>query len=120
MINSIEAHPTEPGGAYVAAARYKLDDFRPYLYRTLDYGKTWTRIVDGIDRKHFTRVVRADPVRKGLLYAGTESGLYISFDDGGHWKSFQCNVPFVAVTDMSIKDNDFIVRDTGPFVLGAR
>jgi photosystem II stability/assembly factor-like uncharacterized protein len=113
QINSIEAHPSEPGGLYVAATRYKLDDFKPYLYKTTDYGKTWKAINNGIDRKHFTRVVRADPKRAGLLYAGTESGLYISFDDGENWKSFQCNVPVVPVTDLAVKNDDLIVATQG-------
>ena len=113
QINSIEAHPTEPGGLYVAATRYKLDDFKPYIYKTTDYGKTWTAINEGIDRKHFTRVVRADPDRKGLLYAGTESGLYVSFDDGKNWKSFQCNVPVVPITDLAVKEKDLIVATQG-------
>lgn len=113
QINSIEAHPTEPGGLYVAATRYKLDDFKPYLFKTMDYGKTWKQITNGIDRKHFTRVVRADPNRKGLLYAGTETGLYISFDDGANWESFQCNVPIVPITDMTIKNGDLIVATQG-------
>jgi photosystem II stability/assembly factor-like uncharacterized protein len=113
QINSIEAHPTEAGGLYVAATRYKLDDFKPYLYKTTDYGKTWTAINDGIDRKHFTRVVRADPERAGLLYAGTESGLYVSFDDGAKWTSFQCNVPVVPITDLAVKENDLIVATQG-------
>ena len=109
QINSIEPHPTEAGGLYVAGTRYKLDDFKPYLYRTTDYGATWTKITTGIDNKHFTRVVRADPNRAGVLYAGTESGLYISFDDGANWQSFQCNLPIVPVTDLAIKDDDLIV-----------
>lgn len=113
QINSIEAHPTEPGGLYVAATRYKLDDFKPYLYKTTDYGKSWQAIHEGIDRKHFTRVVRADPKRPGLLYAGTESGLYISFDDGKNWKSFQCNVPVVPITDLAVKNDDLIVATQG-------
>ena len=113
QINSIEAHPSEPGGLYIAATRYKLDDFKPYLFKTTDYGKTWKAIHQGIDRKHFTRVVRADPRREGLLYAGTESGLYISFDDGTNWKSFQCNVPVVPVTDLAVKDDDLIVATQG-------
>lgn len=113
QINSIEAHPTKPGGLYVAATRYKLDDFKPYLYKTTDYGETWTAINRGIDRKHFTRVVRADPDREGLLYAGTESGLYISFDDGVNWASFQCNVPVVPVTDLAVKNGDLIVATQG-------
>jgi photosystem II stability/assembly factor-like uncharacterized protein len=113
QINSLEPHPSEPGGLYVAATRYKLDDFRPYLYKTLDYGKTWTQITDGIDRKHFTRVIRADAKRSGLLFAGTESGLYVSLDDGKSWKSFQCNLPQVPITDLALKDNDLIVATQG-------
>ncbi len=113
QINSIEPHPTEAGGLYIAATRYKLDDFRPYLYKTLDYGKTWTKIVDGIDRKHFTRVIRADAKRLGLLFAGTESGLYVSMDDGKNWKSFQCNLPIVPITDLALKNNDLIVATQG-------
>ncbi|MFK7818177.1 MAG: glycosyl hydrolase [Planctomycetaceae bacterium] len=113
QINSIEVHPTKKGGLYVAATRYKLDDFRPYLYRTLDYGETWTKITNGIGRSHFTRVVRADPQRDGLLYAGTEEGMYVSFDDGANWKSFQCNLPTVPVTDLALKNNDLIVATQG-------
>ncbi|MEE2642576.1 MAG: glycosyl hydrolase [Planctomycetota bacterium] len=113
QINSLEAHPTEKGGLYVAATRYKLDDFKPYLYRTLDYGKTWTRITDGIDRKHFTRVIRADPGRKGLLYAGTESGIYASLDDGKNWTPFQMNLPVVPVTDLAVKNDDLVVATQG-------
>ncbi len=113
MINSLEAHPTEKGGLYLAATRYKLDDFHPYLYRTTDYGKTWTKIVNGIKDDHFTRVVRADAKRPGLLYAGTENGMYISFDDGAKWKNFQLNLPIVPVTDLAIKDDDLIVATQG-------
>ena len=83
QINAIDASPHDKGTAYVAATMYKWDDFRPYLYKTSDYGKTWTKIVNGIPDGAFTRVVREDPVRQGLLYAGTELGLYVSFDDGG-------------------------------------
>ena len=106
QINCLEAHPTEPGGAYIAGTRYKLDDFKPYLYKTTDYGQSWQRIDAGIDRKHFTRAIRADQHRPGLLYAGTESGLYISFDDGISWESFQCNLPIVPITDLALKDKD--------------
>jgi photosystem II stability/assembly factor-like uncharacterized protein len=113
MINSIDAHPFEPGGLYVAATRYKLDDFRPYLYRTTDYGATWKRIDDGIDPSHFTRVVRADPVHRGLLYAGTESGAYVSWNDGGRWEPLQLNLPIVPITDMAIKDGDLIAATQG-------
>jgi photosystem II stability/assembly factor-like uncharacterized protein len=113
QINSIEPHPSVKGGLYVAATRYKTDDFRPYLYQTLDYGTTWTKIVTGIPEQHFARVIRADPARKGLLYAGTEQGMYISFDDGGHWQSFQLNLPIVPITDLAIKNHDLIVATQG-------
>lgn len=113
QINSIEPHPTEPGGLYVAATSYKSDDFKPYLFRTLDYGKTWTKITKGIDRKHFTRVIRADRGRPGLLYAGTESGMYVSFNDGKKWHPFQLNLPIVPITDLAVKDDDLIVATQG-------
>ena len=85
-INSIDASPHDAGTAYVAATNYQLDDFRPYLYKTTDYGKTWKKIVNGIPNNAFTRVVREDPNRKGLLVAGTETGLFLSFDDGENWR----------------------------------
>lgn len=113
QINSIEPHPTVKGGLYVAATRYKLDDFRPYLYCTTDYGKSWKKIVTGIPEQHFTRVIRADPKRPGLLYAGTEQGMYVSFDDGGHWQSLQLNLPTVPITDLAIKNNDLVVATQG-------
>ncbi len=113
QINSIEAHPTEPGGLYVAATRYKSDDFKPYLFKTKDYGQSWEQITTGIDSKHFTRVVRADPNRDGLLYAGTEAGMYVSFNDGGHWHPFQLNLPIVPITDLAIKHDDLIVATQG-------
>ncbi|MFM8743422.1 MAG: WD40/YVTN/BNR-like repeat-containing protein, partial [Cytophagales bacterium] len=86
MINSVEFSPHEKGAAYVATTSYKSGDYKPYLFKTKDYGKTWTKITDGIDPNHFTRVVRTDLKRQGLLYAGTEFGMYISFDDGTSWK----------------------------------
>ena len=113
MINSVEPHPFEKGGLYVAGTRYKSDDFRPYLYRTTDYGATWTRIDQGIDPLHFTRVVRADPVRRGLLYAGTERGVYVSFDDGGRWQPLQLNLPIVPVTDLAVRDGELIAATQG-------
>ncbi len=113
LVNSIEAHPFEPGGLYVAGTRYKSDDFTPYLYRTTDYGVTWTRIDEGIDREHFTRVIRADSERRGLLYAGTENGVYVSFDDGARWQSLQRNLPIVPITDLALKDNDLIAATQG-------
>ena len=113
MVNSIEPSAFEEGTCYVAATRYKLGDFNPYLYKTTDYGKSWQKITNGIDSEHFTRVLREDPGRKGLLYAGTETGMYISFDDGGNWKPFQLNLPIVPVTDLALKDNNLIVATQG-------
>lgn len=113
MINSIEPSAFDEGTCYVAATRYKLGDFTPYLYKTTDYGKTWTKITNGIEAEHFTRVVREDPKRKGLLYAGTETGMYISFNDGQKWEKFQLNLPIVPITDLTIKDDNLIVATQG-------
>ena len=113
MINSIEPSAFDEGTCYVAATRYKLGDFQPYLYKTTDYGKTWTTITKGINEEHFTRVVREDPNKKGLLYAGTETGMYISFDDGANWAAFQLNLPIVPITDLAIKDNNLLVATQG-------
>jgi photosystem II stability/assembly factor-like uncharacterized protein len=113
MVNSVEFDPFVKGGAYVAATSYKSGDYRPYLFKTKDYGKTWTKIVDGIDPSHFTRVVRADPKRAGLLYAGTEFGMYLSFDDGTSWKPFQLNLPIVPITDLTIKNDNLIAATQG-------
>lgn len=113
QINGIEIHPTKKGGLYLAGTRYKSDDFAPYLYRTLNYGKTWTKITTGIDPQHFTRAIRADPDRPGLLYAGTETGMYISFNDGDAWQPFQLNLPIVPITDLAIKDKDLVVATQG-------
>jgi photosystem II stability/assembly factor-like uncharacterized protein/regulator of replication initiation timing len=113
MINSVEADPFNKGGLYVAGTRYKLGDYTPYLYKTEDYGKSWKRITKGIDNEHFTRVLRADPKRKGLLYAGTERGMYISFDDGTSWKPFQLNLPIVPITDLHVKENNLIAATQG-------
>ncbi|WKN30921.1 glycosyl hydrolase [Porifericola rhodea] len=113
MFNSIEVDPFTEGGAYLAGTRYKLGDFTPYLYKTKDYGKSWQLITNGIESEHFTRVVRADPNREGLLYAGTETGMYISFDDGSSWSSFQLNLPIVPITDLTIKNNNLIAATQG-------
>jgi photosystem II stability/assembly factor-like uncharacterized protein len=113
QINSIEPHPFEPGGLYVAATRYKSDDFEPYLYKTVDFGKTWTRIDRGIPRSEFTRVVRADPERRGLLFAGTERGAHVSFDDGASWRPLQFNLPVVPITDLAVKEGDLIAATQG-------
>ncbi|MBV7270116.1 VPS10 domain-containing protein [Winogradskyella luteola] len=113
MINSIEPSAFDAGTCYVAGTKYKTGDFTPYLYKTTDYGKTWKKITNGINEEHFTRVLREDPKRKGLLYAGTETGMYISFNDGKDWKPFQLNLPIVPITDLAIKDNNLIVATQG-------
>jgi photosystem II stability/assembly factor-like uncharacterized protein len=102
QINSLEASPSDPATAYVAATMYKYDDNKPYLYRTSDYGKTWKKIVNGIPETTFTRVIREDPNKRGLLYAGTETGIYISFDNGDHWQPMQFNLPVTPITDLAI------------------
>ena len=113
MINSIEPSAFDAGTCYVAGTKYKTGDFAPYLYKTTNYGKSWTKITNGINPEHFTRAVREDPKRKGLLYAGTETGMYISFNDGKDWKPFQLNLPIVPITDLTIKDNNLIVATQG-------
>ncbi|MCW5518220.1 glycosyl hydrolase [Aureitalea sp. L0-47] len=113
MINSIEPSIFDAGTCYIAGTKYKTGDFAPYLYKTTDYGKTWTKITKGIPSEHFTRVLREDPNKKGLLYAGTETGMYISFDDGANWSSFQLNLPIVPITDLALKDNNLIVATQG-------
>ena len=113
MINSIEPSNFDEGTCYIAGTRYKLGDFTPYLYKTTDYGKTWVNITSGIDPEHFTRVLREDPFQKGLLYAGTETGMYVSFNDGASWQKFQLNLPVVPITDLVIKENNLIVATQG-------
>ena len=113
MINSIDPSNFDEGTCYIAATRYKLGDFQPYLYKTTDYGKSWTKITNGIPSEHFTRVVREDPKKKGLLYAGTETGMYVSFNDGANWAPFQMNLPIVPITDLTIKDDNLIVATQG-------
>lgn len=113
MWNCVDVDPFKKGAAYFAGTKYKSNDFAPYIYKTEDYGKTWKLIVNGIDKMHFTRAIRADHKRPGLLYAGTEYGMYISYDDGVNWKKFQMNLPIVPITDLTIKDNDLIVATQG-------
>jgi photosystem II stability/assembly factor-like uncharacterized protein len=113
QINSIEAHPFEPGGLYLAATAYKSDDFKPYLFKTSNYGQRWEKITTGIPATHFTRVIRADPQHKGLLFAGTESGIYMSKDDGENWQSSQLNLPLVPITDLAIKQGNLIAATQG-------
>ncbi|MBK9257815.1 MAG: glycosyl hydrolase [Saprospiraceae bacterium] len=113
MFNSVDPSPTDPATCYAAGTMYKSGDYLPYLYKTNDYGKTWKKIVNGIPDEHFTRVLRADPIRKGLLYAGTEFGMYISFDEGEKWAPFQLNLPVVPITDLTIKNNNLIAATQG-------
>ncbi len=113
MWNCIETDPYKKGVAYIVGTRYKLDDFAPYIYKTEDYGATWKLITNGIDKMHFTRCLRADKKRAGLLYAGTEYGMYMSYDDGTTWKKMQLNLPVVPITDLTIKENDLIVATQG-------
>jgi len=113
MWNCVEPDPFKKGAAYFVGTRYKSDDFAPYIYKTEDYGKSWKLITTGINRMHFTRAMRADRKKPGLLYAGTEYGMYISYNDGVSWKPFQQNLPIVPITDLTIKNNDLIVATQG-------
>jgi len=113
MWNSIETDPFQKGTFYIVGTKYKSDDYAPYIYKTNDYGKNWVLITNGIDKMHFARVVRADKKLPGLLYAGTEFGMYISYDYGSNWKKFQLNLPMVPITDLTIKENDLIVATQG-------
>jgi len=112
-ISLIEASPHNAGTAYVAVDRHQNDDLRPYIYKTADFGKTWSKIANGIAEGAYVRAVREDPVQRGLLYAGTEHGIYISFDDGGHWESLQMNLPPTPVHDLIVKNDDLIVATHG-------
>src|SRR5204863_4353271 len=117
MFPTVEASPFDAGTAYVALDAHYRGDFGPYIYRTRDYGKTWTKIVTGLPATvtsgAFVHVVRADPKRRGLLFAGTGSGVYVSFDDGDHWQSLMLNLPTTMVDDITFHDNDLIVGTYG-------
>ncbi len=113
MINSIDPSVFSKGKAYVAATSYKFGDYTPYLYKTEDYGKTWSLITNGIPTNYYSRVVRSDKTREGLLYAGTEWGMFISFNDGESWDEFQLNLPIVSIRDLHVKENDLIVATHG-------
>jgi predicted RNA-binding protein YlxR (DUF448 family) len=113
MIHSIELSPHDKGTAYICATRYKFNDYTSYTYKTTDYGKTWTKIVSGVDKDDFIRVIREDRKVKDLLYAGSERGFYISFNGGTNWNKFQLNLPVVLVTDLAIRDNDLIAATAG-------
>ncbi|MCB0462696.1 MAG: glycosyl hydrolase [Flavobacteriaceae bacterium] len=114
IINSIEVSPHDPATAYIVVMRYKTMDLKPYVFKTNNYGQSWTKIVNGFNDPHgFVRVVREDKKQKGLLYAGTETGLYISLDDGANWQQFQLNLPIVAINDLVIQDNDLVAATAG-------
>jgi len=112
-ISQIDASPTDAGGALLAVDRHKLDDNRPYLYRTSDFGKTWSKLTSGIPDGAFVRAARQDPQRRELLYAATELGVYVSFDGGQHWQSLQLNLPVTPVTDLIVKDDDLAISTNG-------
>jgi photosystem II stability/assembly factor-like uncharacterized protein len=115
-VNVIELSAHDAGRAFIAVYRYREDDFRPYVFRTNDYGESWDLLTDGtngIPDTHFVRAIREDPDRKGLLYAGTEFGMYLSFDDGLHWQPFQLNLPVTPVTDLSVHRKDLVVATQG-------
>jgi hypothetical protein len=115
-VQNIEASPHHAGTAYIAVYRFLLGDFAPYIYRTDDFGKSWTRLTDGtngIAADEPTRVVREDPDRAGLLYAGTEFGMYVSFDNGAKWQSFQLNLPVTPITDIRVAYKDLILSTQG-------
>jgi photosystem II stability/assembly factor-like uncharacterized protein len=112
-VSLIDASPNNPGGAYVAVKNYQNDDRKPYIFKTGDYGKTWTKIVNGIAANDFVHAVREDPVRQGMLFAGTEHGIYVSFDDGAQWQSIALNLPDVEVSDLVIEGNDLVIATHG-------
>jgi photosystem II stability/assembly factor-like uncharacterized protein len=111
--NCVEADPFKKGTAYFVGTKYKQDDYTPYIFVTNDYGKSWNKITNGIPPTHFARCLRADKKRPGLLYCGTEFGMYISYDYGQNWKPFQLNLPLVPITDLTIKNNDLVVATQG-------
>ena len=113
MISIVEASHYDPGTAYIAVDRHKLDDFRPFIYRTADYGKNWTLMAGGIPEGAYVRTVREDPKRKGLLFAGTETGVFFSLDDGGHWQPLQLNLPVVPIHDLNIHEDDLVAATHG-------
>ena len=112
-VSMIEASPRDAGAAYVAVERHKMDDFAPYVFKTTDFGKTWTKLVTGLPIDDYVHAVRADPRRPGLLFAGMEQGVYVSLDDGVHWQSLQLNLPDAPVNDLVVKNNDLVVATHG-------
>ncbi len=112
-VSMIEASPTEAGTAYLTVERHKMDDFTPYIFKTTDFGKSWTKLVTGIPANVYVHAVRMDPRRAGLLFAGTEHGVYVSFDDGAKWQPLQLNLPVAPVNDLIVKNNDLVVATHG-------
>jgi hypothetical protein len=114
IINSIEVSPHDPATAYITVMRYKFNDLTPMAYKTEDYGASWTRITSGLDDPNgFVRTIRADEKVKGLLYAGTETGLYVSYNDGANWQQLQLNLPVLPINDLIIQDNDLVAATAG-------
>ncbi len=113
LVNSIDVSPHDPAVAYVVAMKYKEGDNRPYVYKTDNYGRSWSSVASGLPTEHFARVVREDPQRPGLLYAGMERGLYVSFDGGDEWQAFQTNLPIVPITDLMVRRNDLVLATQG-------
>jgi hypothetical protein len=113
MVSMIDPSTHDTGSAYMAIDRHRLDDYRPYAYKTKDFGQTWTAISEGLPQDSYVHVVRQDPQRRDLLYAGTETGVWVSFDDGGHWQSLQLNLPTAPVYDLIVKGNDLAVATHG-------
>jgi photosystem II stability/assembly factor-like uncharacterized protein len=113
FIRTIELSPADPATAYVAATRYKLDDFRPYLFKTTDYGQSWQSLSERFPQDEITRVIRVDPAQPGLLYVGTESGLFVSLDDGANWQRLQGNLPVAPIYDLKLKGNDLVLATHG-------
>jgi photosystem II stability/assembly factor-like uncharacterized protein len=113
MVSFIEASPFDATTAYVAVDAHKLDNFKPLIFKTSDFGKTWTKLITGLPDNSYVHAVREDPKRKGLLYAGTETGIWVSFDDGAHWQTLQLNLPTTPIHDMIIHDDDLVVATHG-------
>lgn len=115
MINAIEISPHAPGAAYIAVTKYKFNDFTPLAFRTDDFGESWTKITQGLDEQAWVRVIREDPKRRGLLYLGSETGMYVSFDDGDNWQSLRLNLPVVPITDLKVQVqmNDLVASSSG-------
>src|SRR3954471_11940179 len=112
-VSILDASSFDPGAAYVAVKKPLLDDFTPYIFRTHDFGRTWTRITAGIATNDYVHAVREDPARRGMLYAGTQHGVYVSLDDGDHWQSLSLNLPDVQVSDIWVEANSIAIATHG-------